>query len=65
MEDLGIDRRIILEMNFYEIVCDSLDWIHLPQDKDQWQVPENMAINLWVPQKVCNFLTSYATMSFT
>jgi hypothetical protein len=28
---------------------EGVDWIHLAQDKDQWQALVNMLMNLWVP----------------
>jgi hypothetical protein len=36
----------------------SVDWIHLAQDKEQWKAVVNTIINLRVPYKVGNFLTS-------
>jgi len=47
-----------IRMNLTEIVWESVDWIHLAQDMDQWQDLVNMVMNLQVPQKVENFLTS-------
>jgi len=32
-----------------EIVSESVDWIHLAQDRDQWRVLVNTVINLRVP----------------
>jgi hypothetical protein len=32
-----------------EIGREDADWIHLAQDRDQWQALVNMAMNLWVP----------------
>jgi hypothetical protein len=31
-----------------EIVWECVDWIHLAQDRDQWQNIVNMIMNLWV-----------------
>jgi len=39
-----------------------LDWIHLAQDRDQWQAVVNMVMNLHVPLKEGNFLTSRVTL---
>jgi hypothetical protein len=44
LEDLGIDRRIIL--NWILKKCESVDWIHLAQNRDQWRVLENPIMNL-------------------
>jgi hypothetical protein len=34
-----------------------MDWLHLVQDRDQWQSLVNMAMNLQVPNKAGDFLT--------
>jgi len=26
-----------------------VDWIELAQDRDRWQAPVNVVMNLWVP----------------
>jgi hypothetical protein len=36
------------ELNVKGGGCDSADWIHLAQDKVQWQAPMNMVMNLQV-----------------
>jgi hypothetical protein len=35
-----------------------VDWIHLDQDRDQWWALVYAVMNLSVPQKAENFLTS-------
>jgi len=45
-------------MNHREIGWEDVDWIHLTQDRNQWQAFVNMVMNLWVPKKAGNFLTS-------
>jgi hypothetical protein len=45
--------------------CESMDWIHLTQDTVQWWASLNMVMNLWVPYKMGNFFTSWATVSFS
>jgi hypothetical protein len=47
-----------IKMDLSEIGLGGVDWIHLAQDRDQWCVPVNMVMNLWVLQKAGNFLTS-------
>jgi hypothetical protein len=37
---------------------EGVDWMYLAQERDQWQSLVNMVMNLQVPQKVENFLTS-------
>jgi hypothetical protein len=32
-----------------EIGWEGMDWIHLAQDRDQWQALVDMVMNLWVP----------------
>jgi hypothetical protein len=41
-----------------EIWWEGVDWIHLTQDRDQWQALVNMVMNFQVPQKAGSFLTS-------
>jgi hypothetical protein len=36
----------------------SMDWMHLAQDRDQWQVLVNPVMNLQVPYKVGNLTSS-------
>jgi hypothetical protein len=36
-------------MDLKEIGCVGAKWIHLPQDRDQWQAFVNTAMNLWIP----------------
>jgi hypothetical protein len=48
---LGIPRHrwegnIIMDVR--EIGCEVVNWIHLAQDRDQWQALVNTVINLWI-----------------
>jgi hypothetical protein len=36
-------------MDFREIGCEGVDWIHLAQDRDQWQAVVNTVMKLRVP----------------
>jgi hypothetical protein len=38
-----------IRMYHKEIGCKDVDWIHLAQDKVQWQAPVNMIMILLVP----------------
>jgi hypothetical protein len=38
-----------IRMDHKEIGLGVVDWIHLLQDRDQWQVLVNMVMYLWVP----------------
>jgi hypothetical protein len=38
-----------IKMNLTEIGWGGMDWIDLPQDKDQWQAHVNTTMNPWVP----------------
>jgi hypothetical protein len=43
LEDLDIDRRIILK---WILGMEAMDWIHLAQDRDWWQAVVTMIMNL-------------------
>jgi hypothetical protein len=45
-------------LNLREIGGEDVDWIHLAQDRDQWWAGVNTVVNIQVPKKVGNFLTS-------
>jgi hypothetical protein len=38
-----------IRMNVKEIGYESVDWILMGQDRDQWWAVVNMVMNLWVP----------------
>jgi hypothetical protein len=54
-----------IRMNLREMKWEVVDCIHLAQDSDQWQSLVNTVTNLQVPEKVGNFLTTWATLSFS
>jgi hypothetical protein len=41
-----------------EVGLEGVDWINLAQDRDQWWGVVKTVMNLWVPQKARNILTS-------
>jgi hypothetical protein len=48
LEELGIDGKIILEWILGK--CGgNVDWIHLAQNRDQWQAVVDTIMNLQVP----------------
>jgi len=38
--------------------CEDVAWIHLSQDRVQWQALLNAVVDLWFPYKAENFLTN-------
>jgi hypothetical protein len=40
-------REYILDLR--EIGSEGVDWMHLAQDRDQWQALVNRVMNIWVP----------------
>jgi hypothetical protein len=40
-----------IRMDFGEIGWEGMDWMHLSQDRDQWQALMNAVTNLWVPKR--------------
>jgi hypothetical protein len=45
--NLGVDGRIILKWILKEY--ESVHWIHLAQDRNQWRAPVNTVMSRWVP----------------
>jgi hypothetical protein len=45
-------------MDLTEECLEGVDWIHLAQDRGWWRALVNTVINLLVPEKADNFLTS-------
>jgi hypothetical protein len=41
--------RYNIKMNLRDIGWDGMDWIDLPQDRDQWKALVNTVMNLRVP----------------
>jgi len=57
LEALGMDGRIILNLNSRKSVWD-MDWIDLAQDRDSWNAVVKTAMNLSVPQIAGKLLAS-------
>jgi hypothetical protein len=38
-----------IRMNLRETGWEGEGWMHVTQDRDQWQAPVNMVMNLWIP----------------
>ena len=58
---LGRPRHRWLEnikMDLREVVCGSMDWIEVAEDRNMWGALVNAVMNLQVPQNAENFLTS-------
>ena len=47
-----------IKMDLQGVVCGGIDWIKLAQERDRWQAPVNVIMNLQVPLNEGNFLTS-------
>jgi hypothetical protein len=57
LEEPGVDGRIILKW-ILEKWHGFMGWIDLAQDRDRWQDVVNAVMNLRVPKKAENFLSS-------
>jgi hypothetical protein len=38
-----------IKMDLRETEWSCMDWIDLPEDREQWRALVNMGMNLWVP----------------
>jgi hypothetical protein len=57
-EELGARWEDNIRMDLREIVGGGVDWMHLAQDRNQWRDVVNTVMNLRVPRKAENILTS-------
>jgi hypothetical protein len=53
-----------IRMELKEIGWESVDWIHVAQDRDCWGALVNMVVNLQVSKRAGNFLASCVTINF-
>jgi len=47
-EDLRVGGKINSRLDLREAVWETVDWIHLTQDRDQWRAVVNMVLNFQV-----------------
>jgi hypothetical protein len=52
-----VDGRVIFKWLFKKW-DGGMDWIFLAEDRNRWQAPVNMVMNLWISQNAGIFLTS-------
>jgi hypothetical protein len=51
-----------IRMDLDGIGWEGVDWMHLAEDRDQWWALVNMVVNLQVPEKSNNLMTSRVTI---
>jgi hypothetical protein len=49
LEDQTVDGKLNIIMDLREMGWEGVDWMHLAQDRAQWQALVNMIMDLWVP----------------
>jgi hypothetical protein len=52
-------------MDLREIGWERVDWIHLAQERGHWWAVVNTVMNLPVPPRAGNFMTSFVTTGFS
>jgi hypothetical protein len=58
LEKIEVRWEDNIRMDLREKGWEHVAWMHLDQDRDQWRAVVNTVMNLRVPQKAGNFLTS-------
>jgi hypothetical protein len=59
----NVDNIAYIKMDLQDGKGD-MDWIELAQDSDRWRALVSAVMNVWVPQNVGSFLTSWEPVSF-
>jgi len=54
-----------LRMDLRDGGWESVEWIHLTQDRDKWWTFRSTVMNIRLPLKAVNFLSSWMTSSFS
>jgi hypothetical protein len=54
-----------IKMNLRKIEWSGMDCTRLAQDRDQWRALMNTLMNLWIPQNIWNFLSSWVAGGFS
>jgi hypothetical protein len=54
-----------IKMHIWGLRVDSVNWIHLTQDRDWWWALVRTVMNLHIPWKAGNFFTCWGTISFS
>jgi hypothetical protein len=62
--DVALDGRILLRRILSKRVGD-VGRIYFARFRDQWLAVVNTELNLWIPKKERNFLTFWATTSYS
>jgi hypothetical protein len=62
---LGCRREDNIKIDLIELGWGSMDWIDLPQDRDQFNAFVNTIMNLQVPQSIGKFMSCCVTGGFS
>jgi hypothetical protein len=49
LEDIGVDRRMILKCTLKKRGWESVDWIHVAREREQWPAVLDTVMGLRVP----------------
>jgi hypothetical protein len=65
VEDLSVDRNIILKWIIKKWEGVVMSWIVLAQDRDRWWAVVNVVMNLHIPKNAENFLAICGIVTFS